>query len=237
MSEPWVPDPEERRFAEMVRQGARQLREERGPCPNAEELVAFFERRLEPEDATRVESHVEACGLCDAALGRLEAARQTGAESGWKTVLSFLRRPAIAYGVVLVLLFPAYRGITLSRSARRASDLSPLPISAPRYILDTVRGAQSLPTVKLASDRDAFILSFLVPVRPKFRYTAQIGENGAAPVSPATELVAEDDLGHCSVICPRELFRPGMYALTVKERTAQGNLTDRQFTFQFLVEK
>jgi hypothetical protein len=237
MNESWSPDPEERRFAEMIREGARELREQRGPCPSSEELAAFFEGRFEPERAARVRSHVEACGLCDAALGRLEAAKQTPDHSHWKSVSGFLSRPFFAYALVLVLLFPAYRGITSSRSAPPTVDLGPLPISAPEFVLDSVRGAQSTPTVRLPLGRDIFILSFLVPLRPQFHYSAEIINSGGAPVSRVSELFAEDKLGHCSLICPRGTFPTGMYSLIVKERTEQRDLTGRLFAFQFVVEE
>ena len=237
MSKPSVPDPEERAFAEMVREGARELRQHRGPCPGSAELVAFFENRLEPEDTARLRTHVEACGLCDAALGRLESAGHPHPSSPWKAAVGFLRSPLVAYALLLILLFPAYRGITSFRNARHTSDLRPLPIPAQRYTLDTVRGAQPAPTVKLPPGRDAFILSFLVPALPKFQYSAEVLNAAGVPVGPASELIAEDDLGHCSLICPRQPFRTGMYKLTVQERTPQGNRTDRQFTFQFAVEE
>jgi hypothetical protein len=237
MSESSAPDPEERRFAEMVREGARDLREQRGPCPSSEELVVFFEGRFEPERAARVRSHIEACGLCDVALGRLEAAKQTPARAYWKSVFGFLGRPLFAYAVVLFLLFPAYRGITSSRSARYTADIFPLPVSAQEFILDSVRGVRSTPTVKLVPGRDVFILSFLVPIRPEFRYSAEIVNAGAAPVSRISELFADDDVGHCRLICSRRIFQTGMYTLAVSERTPQGDLTGRKFAFQFVVEE
>jgi hypothetical protein len=237
MSKSSVPDPEERAFAEMVREGARELRDQRGNCPGSAELVAFFENRLEPEDAARLRTHVEACGLCDVALGRLESIGQTQASSHWKTAVGFFRSPVVAYALVLILLFPAYRGITSFENPSHISHLALLPIPVQRYTLDTVRGVQPAPTVKLPPGREVFVLSFLVPARPKFQYSAEIVNAAGAPVGPASELIAEDDLGHCSLICPRQLFRTGMYTLTVTERTPQGNRTDRQFAFQFAVEE
>jgi hypothetical protein len=236
MSDPLRPGPEES-FAELLREGAKKLREERGPCPGAEELVSFFHGQLESDDASRVRTHVEACGLCDVALGRLQLASETPAIFARKAVISFFRNPIIAYAFVLILLLPAYRGIISFRNAGHLSDLDPSPISAPRYFLDSVRGGQPALTVKLPPGREVFILSFLVPVRPKFQYSAEIVNAAGAPINPASELIPEDELGHCSLICARRTFRTGIFRLTVKERTPQGVLTDRQFAFQFAVEE
>src|SRR5437667_9213576 len=84
MSEPPRPnDPDERAFTDLLRHGMRELREQRGPCPNSEDLVAFHESRLPVEEAARVRDHVEACGLCDVQLGRLEAADRPRRRSVW----------------------------------------------------------------------------------------------------------------------------------------------------------
>src|SRR5438093_905957 len=111
MSEVPPPDPNEHSFSEWLKPGVRELRERRGPCPSAEDLVAFHEGTLTAEQAVRVREHVEACGLCDAQLGRLEAAAEPSRPMVWRTVWALLKKPVVAYGFVTLLLFPAYRGI------------------------------------------------------------------------------------------------------------------------------
>src|SRR5436853_249773 len=78
--------PDERAFKDLLRHGIRELRGQRRPCPSSEELVAFHENRLAVEETERVRDHVEACGLCDVQLGRLETAGRPRGRSTWQAI-------------------------------------------------------------------------------------------------------------------------------------------------------
>src|SRR5580704_1644254 len=86
MSEPTPSDPNERSFSELMGPGIRELRRQRGPCPSSEALVAFHEGRLPAEDMARIRDHVEACGLCDVQLGRLEGAQEPLRRPLWEGI-------------------------------------------------------------------------------------------------------------------------------------------------------
>src|SRR5437667_270173 len=148
-------DQDERAFSSLLRPGIRELQERRGPCPSSEDLVAFRDSRLPVEEAARVRDHVEACGLCDAQLGRLEAADRPLWRSGWALV----QKPAFAYGLVALLLFPAYRGLI-----QPVGNVGIAPV--PSFSLDVVRSdsqSQKSPFVRLADNERFFLLSFFIP--------------------------------------------------------------------------
>src|SRR5579871_4079674 len=110
---PMKPDPEEQSFAESLRDGIKELRGDRGVCPSSEELVGFFEGRLASADSSRVREHVEACGLCDAAIGRLEmpdSCQATGHLTVGRRMWIRLWNPIVGYGLASLLVYPAYLG-------------------------------------------------------------------------------------------------------------------------------
>jgi hypothetical protein len=79
-----------------------------------------------------------------------------------------------------------------------------------------------------SSERDkVFVLSFFVPVRGGFRYTATITAQDGKVVAAPRELEDQDGAGNFHLVCSRNLFRAGQYTLTVTESGG------RKFTFPF----
>jgi hypothetical protein len=56
------------------------LRKKRGPCPDDDTLIAFYERTLSPDQAERIQAHVHLCGTCQVAMEMLERYDQCQAE-------------------------------------------------------------------------------------------------------------------------------------------------------------
>jgi hypothetical protein len=247
MKDAMSPDPEERLFAESVRDGVHQLREERGPCPSAEELLAFLEGRLESEDAARVGEHVDACGVCDLALVRVRAALADPAGRGmsaWRRMSDLLRNPLLAYGVAALLCYPAYVGIRSHPEPKieiqpkagtpPGTALEPPVLSVPSFSLDVVRGAgreAQLPAVRLHDQDKFFLLQFFVPMKADHRYSVEI-RDGAGRVTVGHQQITGDTQGKVALMCRRESFAAGEYTVLVNEENPPGP----QFAFVFRVE-
>jgi hypothetical protein len=239
------PDPEEESFAKSVREGVRQLRAERGPCPSADDLTAFHDGRLSIEEIARVRNHVEACGLCDVQLARLASDKPAKRPvSTW--VWAFFRRPVVPYALVALLLFPAYRGFV-----PRRKDYSPEPSASPRgetellvapipsFSLDVVRsssGVQKSPIIRLSRDDRFFLLSFLVPIKapPSYRYNLSVvREDETAVVSP--QMLRDcDGVGNCYLICNTALFPTGRYEVGITETGPASTTVTRHFPFEIV---
>jgi hypothetical protein len=220
-------DPDERAFSNLLRPGIRELHERRGPCPSSEDLVAFRESRLPLEEAARVRDHVESCGLCDAQLGRLEAADRPP----WRSVWALVRQPALAYGLVALLLLPAYRGLI-----QPAGNVGIVPV--PSFSLDVVRSnsqTQQSPVVRLAGNERFFLLSFFIPLKasPPHRYEVVVVQGDQTALVSAQPLRNCDVVGNCLLLCDAALFASGRYEVRVQETPPDGSMVVHPFPFEF----
>ncbi len=229
-------NPEERSFAASLRDGVKELKAERGPCPSSEELLAFFEERLTAPDAFRVRNHVEACGLCDLVLGRLANTDGHALEptNDWRRIWRYLWNPAVAYGLVALLLFPAYLGLRQRLSPRVFEESTSPAISIPSFSLDSQRGAgiaAQAHVVRLKDQDKSFILEFFVPMSTDRHYFAEIRDGSGRSAISRREVVSGDSPGKVSIVCRREAFRSGDYTVTVTDDS-----TARRFEYVFQVE-
>jgi hypothetical protein len=230
MSKPFSHEPDERGFSNLLRHGIRDLREQRGLCPSSEDLVAFHESRLPSEEAARVRDHVEACGLCDVQLGKLEAANRPRRRSVSRAIWEFFQRPAVAYSLVALLLFPAYRGLT-----RQAEHVRIAPVA--RFSLDVVRSdSQSQKFVRLAGNEKVFLLSFFIPLKasPPHQYEVVVTHADQTAVVPAQPLRNCDQIGNCLLLCDAALFAPGRYEVRVREMPPTGDVVVHPFPFEVI---
>lgn len=104
----------------QIRESYSKKATDRGDCPASEDLVRYHQRQLTSEEMLRIKQHVDVCGSCDWSVVELwefdsvaSSAVPEPEESRRKGFL-ILFHPAFAYGIVLVLLYPAYRGLFYS---------------------------------------------------------------------------------------------------------------------------
>jgi hypothetical protein len=229
MSETGPTDPEETAFSNLLESGIQDLREQRGPCPASNDLLTFHEGRMPEEEAGRVRDHVEACGLCDAALGNLK--RGYGQQPPMLgAIWTFLKKPLLPYALVALLCVPAYRGFThlalqkekkpeTASTQRRESVSGVVPV--PSISLDVVRSdsqAQNPPVAHLLGKDEFFLLSFFVPIKsPPYRYEFVIVARNQEPVVPAQPLENCTKTGNCFLLCNRALFSPGRFEVRITE--------------------
>ena len=231
------PDPEEESFGASLQSGIRELRERRGPCPPPDELLGFLERRLNPADLTRINEHIEACGLCDIALTRLrgtEAEAVSRVSTTQKGVQAFFWNPMVAYGLAALLAYPAYLGISRRRTAYPASPNSSASVPAaeavPVFDLTQTRGAAT--GIHLAAGDERFGLRLFAPLKPGYTYAASVKAASGTTVQEVPKLGRPDALGIVLVVCTRSAFSPGEYRLVVRE-TSSGH---QEFEYVFEVE-
>lgn len=233
---------------EDVREAFEKMRTDRGECPAPEQLVKFQQRSLTAEEIIIVKRHIEDCGSCDwivRGLTEFDAAslRDQEKSAGWAAkVQHLLFHPALAYLLVLALLYPAYRGIFHKPNiVEKTIPVSkPLPVEGVGSARDfnlgdgsTQRAALPLSEeiIQLSKDDKFFILNFFIPVRADHRYEMQI-TNEKGNVIATDEAKSRDQLGNFSVVCTRQLFPAGSYILRIKELDLQGNLHD-EYVFRF----
>ncbi len=156
-----------------------------------------------------------------------------------------LWRPAVAYLIVLVLLYPAYRGTLLVRKVESPKTAEPRA----GYLAGTsrivtleqqdLRGTARTPNRLTLSPEDGFAtLQFFVPIRvaPHITYSADIQSLGET-VARVEKLTSFDGLGNFALVCPKDILVPGSYVLAVEEYDQQKNERTARFSFQFEVAR
>jgi len=242
MSETGPTDPEETAFSHLLESGIHDLREQRGPCPSRDDLLAFHEGRMREEEAGSIRDHVEACGLCDAALGNL---KRNNSRPMPEPIWTFLKKPIVPYALVALLCVPAYRGFIhpaaqtekrpeAANTEQRESLSGVVPV--PSISLDVVRSdsqAQNPPVAHLLDRDKFFVLSFFVPIKPQlYRYELVVTGRNQEPVVPAQPLENCTKMGNCFLLCNRALFSRGRFEVRITEIGPTGNKMIAPFIFE-----
>lgn len=168
----------------------------------------------------------------------------------WVKVKAVCAHPALAYLLVLALLYPAYRGLfrkpEVVREPVRVREV--VQVEKPAFDIATLRAFElkspertatgGRAVVRLSPDEAHFVLSFFVPIseRPEFVYDVEIRDRQGQLVAAEKAARAQDELGNFLLVCRRELFSPGEYELQVKEVNKMTQAVRREFSFSFTVE-
>ncbi|HYW45555.1 MAG TPA: hypothetical protein VE959_22015 [Bryobacteraceae bacterium] len=220
------------------------MRREMGDCPDSDTLVRFTSGEMNAAEANQIALHIRLCGMCDLLVDRLrvfdravEAKRAGDTAPSWR-VLGFLARPAFAYSLVAVLAVGLFYVRRNPPRPQEPLHSQPAPLAfaeaALNFDLNASRAKDNPIVVEIPPSRKSFTLSFAVPVRLGFRYSAEFLGPPQAPLLPRLEL-ALDALGNAILLCRREGFMSGPYTLRVIERDSRGTATDRPFLFAFEV--
>jgi hypothetical protein len=142
----------------------------------------------------------------------------------------FFWRPAVAYFLALLLLYPAYLGL-FTGDQTAVGNASVLVLSSPD-LRSAERGAPD--GIRLSPEDSFLVLQFFVPIReaPGISYAASIvGPSGS--VIEIGDLQSTDNLGNFSLVCPESLLSPGAYKLVVREQDAAKKEPVETFQFPF----
>ena len=143
----------------------------------------------------------------------------------------YLKSPVVAYVLVLVLAYPAYRGLRFhvqapappSAAVERPTAAQPTqPGMIPAKLLElghTSRAIDQTLTINLTHTDREFVLAFFVPARKGFSYRAEALHIKLSVIVAQTALSGNEQ-GDFQLICDRKRFVPGTYALKVFETRA-----------------
>jgi hypothetical protein len=176
---------------------------DRNPLPDSEwhdlerELTADFERRL----------------------------AKTGPPERRHRLRSWLWHPALAYALASILVFPAMRWVLRDRApapvpAAVATAGPPVAAWIPTIELNATRGRQL--TAEPMSPSDQFVLRLVVPSKKGTRYSAEIRDAAGKSIARVPDLVTSDERGSLSLLCRRQAFASGDYAVAVTEMSGNG---------------
>src|SRR5271165_5217131 len=114
------------------------MRSRLGECPDTDALARFAAGSLQPEEASRIRSHVSLCGVCDSLVERLRDFDEPGAggAAGWAAANRRIRskvfpkprwwmlllHPAFAYGIAVLAVGGA---VAVAVSGRHAGPARP----------------------------------------------------------------------------------------------------------------
>ena len=143
----------------------------------------------------------------------------------------YLKSPVVAYVLVLVLAYPAYRGLRFhvqapappSAAVERPTAAQPTqPGMIPAKLLElgqTRRAIDQALTINLTHTDREFVLAFFVPARKGFSYRAEALHIKLGVIVAETALSGNEQ-GDFQLICDRRRFVPGTYTLKVFETRA-----------------
>ncbi len=226
-------------FDERAKSIYRKRISDRGECPASDDLIRYQRREVSTEEMLRIKQHIDVCGDCDCALVQLSELDSVP-DATWKESLKrFLLHPALAYGIALALLYPAYRGL-----------FHPGP--APQKLVDGAGSAMDFDlgngsvtrskdfrketAVVLSSTERFFILTFFAPVRSTYRYEMEI-RNEQGILIDSKEIHSRDSIGNFSIVAVSSLFPDGIYKLTVKEVEPANGAIKNEYNFHFRTER
>lgn len=234
-------------FEEQIRDSYKKKTADRGDCPSPDELIRYHQRELSTDELFSIKQHVNVCGSCDLTVVQLSefdsatsSAVRDPEESKRKGFLvRLLFHPMLAYGIVLVLLYPAYQG--LFKSDRTPKQAVGATGSAMDFDLGHASTTRSTPqkkevVVTLLPAERFFILTFFVPVRSAYRYEMEI-RNEHRMVVDSGVIRGRDSVGNFSIVAASSLFPDGRYDLAVQEIESETGTTRDEHYFQFRVTR
>jgi anti-sigma factor RsiW len=150
--------------------------------------------------------------------------------------------PAFAYGLVLLLMYPAYLGLS-SRFGGKSPDVkrevpvqrpalapaSIINLNAERGVAPTDRPGVQAPV----AGAGAQVLTFFVGVNPALGYTASLADSTGATVFDAGEIWSSDGEGTFYLVCPTRLAPGAAYKLRVAASDRVSGRVEKEYLFEF----
>ncbi|MBN2226951.1 MAG: zf-HC2 domain-containing protein [candidate division Zixibacteria bacterium] len=201
---------------------------------------------LSAEDTERFETHLLNCPFCFAEIKRFEASadilrsdetvkdeiRQSSGSSErnrWREYLwpkrPLILRPAFLLLLILILAYPAYRGLIPSHK----SAIGPLQT----IVLSPTR-ATSAPTLCVSLRRDGVISFLYRDADPNVQYRITIKSDDDHEILVVPSFDAFDEYGVGSILFPADLMHSGSYRLEIVPET--GDHADDRQVYPFRIE-
>jgi hypothetical protein len=148
--------------------------------------------------------------------------------------------PAFAYGLVLLLIYPAYVGVSSRFGGGGAEAKRETPAEQPALVpasiidLNAERGpATTDRPAAQGPGTGAQVLTFFVGVNPALRYTASLADSTGAAVFDAGEIWSSDGEGTFYLVCPKRLLPGGAYKLRVAASDRPSGKVEKEYVFEF----
>ena len=225
-----------------------------GTCPATVLLASYAAGELSEKESASLAEHLAECGQCDYFVRRLKAfdqpessgpewpevspRLQTNFERALDAVAPdpnkrhslwrWFRSPVPAYSFAMILLYPAWLGIS---SLRLAAPLVP-SIENPRVVrLDSTRSAQVSSDIAPSGDGSLTLL-FFVPVKEGLIYSASLFTQNHKRIAGPLPIRSYDGFGNFFLPCKGVGNHPEGLTLEVTE-TAGGAAVPRVISFPF----
>jgi hypothetical protein len=214
----------------------------------SEQLVLYAESQseLDTDDLTFIEDHLAECKDCQQELellkkvnGSLQAGRKKSpirTISQWLIDIlpEFAFKPAFAYIIILLLLYPAWLGIFRWPKGK---------IPEPRMVqnnyelppFDTRAEMTEEDEINIPSQARIFSLSFNIPILSSehIRYDAVIVDAQKKIIWRKNNIESLDEYGTFLLICDGKFFKVGAYSLIVEEINLELDQRQNEFVFPF----
>jgi len=220
----------------------------------------YILRKLKPPEETFFERHYFSCDQCFENLKETEQiilSVKDAAKRGVMLVknekknplfelLSWLKSPkvspafAILAAVILVLFYPAWRGIfTVSHLREEVQRLSQPQVISGSIDLGVTRSGErgTVQEIMIQPQHGSFILNFTILEKsiPSPVYNAEILNSNGVRIWQAYNLKGQGDYGVFSIICQNSFFEEGNYFLKVYEVNPVNNQVVNEFLFPFRI--
>ncbi len=218
---------------------------------NAQLLTIYSEskRELNSEVVQRIENHLSSCDQCANELELLHKINQsmepenTGSfvtriveKIDFLTDRVFLK-PAFAYILALLLLYPAWIG--LFNNGRKSLISEPVQVRN-LFVLEPgdFRSPDNKPQkIVLQKSSGYFALSFTTPVirDGNYSYHAEISNSDNKIIWSSENLEFIDEYGTVIMICPTKYFANGTYALNITEMNRHTKVKRNHYLYTFSI--
>jgi len=231
-------------FEDALRLGFDAIRAERGHCPDNDTLLEFASGRLPADRAAGIQEHVSSCGKCDyliTSLARFDAeeGEPPPATARWfafRSLLASLRHPALAYGLALLLAYPAYLGLFHRSIGPTASVELEFAPSLDLTVTRSADGAE--PTLTLGPSDRTFVLSVPVQREAGNRYSAEIvNEYTKRSMAAVSSIRGVNGRASFNLVCQARDFPSGQYTLNVRESDLNMSKPYEEFRFAFVLRR
>ncbi len=213
-----------------------------------EDVSSYHENRhgLSPEVRSRIEAHLKSCEKCAydlAFLNDLETELSASVRSElnrapiWQTVLNYivipLRKPAVAYFLLLLAAYPTVRWFTDSNGHAPSGDNKSVPVQV-FQLLEANRSSSDVPTVT-RTERDALVRMDLpfYHLSSENRYEYSLFDSGKRERAPITLFANYSVPGKIQLILDTKNIIDGSYQFVVAEKSFADSLNVNESSFSF----
>lgn len=228
-------------------------KEESSQHINSALLTIYSENKKEltKNDIQAIEKHLSVCAECKNEIQILTTVNRSLEEQPDESLISgllnsissflsrWLLKPAFAYILVLLLLYPAWMGI-FSNRVKIEQVASPVNIKD-HFVLEQAnqRGHADISNlILLDNTKGIFTISFHLPafISKNLKYIAEIANEENKIVWQTSNLQFIDEYGSVLLLFDKSYFRTGTYTLIIDQENKDTSKKTVEYTYAFKVQ-